>query len=143
MDRGRSDRASDGYAEDLRVGRVGAEGAGAGDPAGDCGAGECGVAADERVYRRVPDVLGRVQLDGHAVQCGVYGGGFVDDHPVGGVYAEYDPIGLFKRNSCFRVNIQTFSKNQCLSMLQMNFKMSIFGCRSRFLMKFSTLLGFS
>jgi len=27
------------------------------------------------------------------------------------VYAEYDPIGLFERNSCFRVNIQTFLKN--------------------------------
>jgi hypothetical protein len=25
--------------------------------------------------------------------------------------AEYDPIGLFERNSCFRVNIQIFSKN--------------------------------
>jgi hypothetical protein len=26
------------------------------------------------------------------------------------VYAECDPIGPFERNSCFRVNIQTFSK---------------------------------
>ena len=58
------------------------------------------------------------------------------------MYAEYDPIGLFEKNSCFRVNIQTFSKNWCFSMLQMNFKMSIFGYRSRFLTKFSTLLGF-
>jgi hypothetical protein len=24
------------------------------------------------------------------------------------VYAGYDPISLFERNSCFRVNIQTF-----------------------------------
>ena len=59
------------------------------------------------------------------------------------MYAEYDPISLFERNSCFRVNIQIFSKNWCFSMLQMNFKMSIFGYRSRFLTKFSTLLGFS
>ena len=42
------------------------------------------------------------------------------------VYAEYDPIGLFERNSCFRVNIQTFSNNCCFSILQMNFKMSIY-----------------
>ena len=28
------------------------------------------------------------------------------------MYAEYDPIGLFERNSCFRVNIQTFSNNR-------------------------------
>ena len=27
-----------------------------------------------------------------------------------GKNAEYDSIGLFERNSCFRVNIQTFSK---------------------------------
>jgi hypothetical protein len=27
------------------------------------------------------------------------------------MYDEYDPIGLFKQNSCFRVNIQTFLKN--------------------------------
>jgi hypothetical protein len=27
------------------------------------------------------------------------------------MYADYDPISLFERNSCFRVNIQTFSKN--------------------------------
>ena len=26
------------------------------------------------------------------------------------MYAEYDPIGLFERNKCFRVNIQTFQK---------------------------------
>src|SRR3569623_1138026 len=28
------------------------------------------------------------------------------------MYAEYDPIGLFERNSCFRVNIQTYQKNR-------------------------------
>ena len=28
------------------------------------------------------------------------------------VYAEYNPIDLFERNSCFRVNIQTFKKNR-------------------------------
>ena len=28
------------------------------------------------------------------------------------MYAEYDPIGLFENGPCFRVNIQTFSKNR-------------------------------
>jgi hypothetical protein len=58
------------------------------------------------------------------------------------MHAEYDPISFFERNSCFRANIQAFSKTKDFSMVQINFKMSIFGYRSRFLTKFS-VLGFS
>jgi hypothetical protein len=42
------------------------------------------------------------------------------------MYAEYGRIGLFENKLCFRVNIQTFSKNWDFSMLQLNFKMLIF-----------------
>ena len=47
------------------------------------------------------------------------------------MYAEYDSIGLFKQNSCFRVNIQTFSKIGVLKMYP-RFKMLIFRYKTRF-----------
>src|SRR6185312_17475562 len=57
------------------------------------------------------------------------------------MYDEYDPISLFERNSCFRVNTQTFKKIW-LSKMYPYFKLLVFGYISRFLTKFSTLLGF-
>ena len=43
----------------------------------------------------------------------------------------------------FSCQYTDFFKNWCFSMLQINFNMTIFGYRSRFLTKFSTLLRFS
>ena len=47
------------------------------------------------------------------------------------MYAEYDPISLFERNSCFRVNTQTFFKNLALKDVSY-FKLLIFGYKSIF-----------
>ena len=61
------------------------------------------------------------------------------------MYDEYDPISLFKCNSCFRVNTQTFWEPTLklgLSKMYPYFKLLIFGYISRFLTKFLTLLGF-
>ena len=57
------------------------------------------------------------------------------------MYAEYDPISLFKHNSCFHVNIQTCQKG-LFSKMKPFFKILYFIYKIRFLIKFLTLIVF-